>query len=592
MATSPTPPSTIRWPVEVTRPGEHFTQVYRGEAVRICCILAEYAKPMDLAGATADFYWQPIPSEDPTAWYEAPAGAATVSGDTVSILFDAATMDSGAVAYRCFFRLTTAGGATYRANGTLGMLPSPGALPNEIPFPPRIIDFALVEVRNPPWPAPSSAEPQMDGTAAAGESADYARGDHRHPTDTSRAPASHTHAQGDVTGLTAALAGKASTADATLNARGLGAWTVRETYNNKPIILVWSSSGWTPYGDESAIGSAKGDAESTVLDWAGEVDAAIDIHATRTANTSGYSGWSVDPPFIYDTLGEEYIPASVPAWGECQDPVSGEYVDGWGFAQMYSGITVLISTDRNATSLSYDDMGTTFNCVRTQYPGYTLGTQSDKPLASPSDIPDVVDPATATASGKVADALATKQALAEKLDKSGGTMTGNIVMSGSTRIGFGSDAKGIMQSDGELEVHDFQSENGSKLIPDGSNFLTQNRHNLLPYASPTVASGAFALDPATAVYRMDADLSGTAATIPTPDVTNIPTGQQYFCFEMEVFVDGTATSLAGPLGWTWLDGGELPTSASGFSGKTLYIACRLDCGAADPLVLANVWRVA
>jgi len=36
--------------------------------------------------------------------------------------------------------------------------------------------------------SPSSATPLMDGTAAVGTSNAYARGDHRHPTDTSRAP--------------------------------------------------------------------------------------------------------------------------------------------------------------------------------------------------------------------------------------------------------------------------------------------------------------------------------------------------------------------------------------------------------------------
>ena len=33
---------------------------------------------------------------------------------------------------------------------------------------------------------PSSSTPAMDGTASAGSSTDYARGDHVHPTDTSR----------------------------------------------------------------------------------------------------------------------------------------------------------------------------------------------------------------------------------------------------------------------------------------------------------------------------------------------------------------------------------------------------------------------
>ena len=44
-----------------------------------------------------------------------------------------------------------------------------------------------------PGVSPSSATPAMDGTAAAGSSADYARGDHVHPTDTSRAASSHAH---------------------------------------------------------------------------------------------------------------------------------------------------------------------------------------------------------------------------------------------------------------------------------------------------------------------------------------------------------------------------------------------------------------
>lgn len=55
---------------------------------------------------------------------------------------------------------------------------------------------------------PSSTTPAMDGTAAVGTSTDYARADHVHPTDTSRAAASHTHAIADVTGLQTALDGK------------------------------------------------------------------------------------------------------------------------------------------------------------------------------------------------------------------------------------------------------------------------------------------------------------------------------------------------------------------------------------------------
>ena len=67
-------------------------------------------------------------------------------------------------------------------------------------------------------PAPSTATPAMDGTGAAGTSEEYARGDHVHPTDTSRMAASATGADiavsgSDATKIDAALAGKASKAD-------------------------------------------------------------------------------------------------------------------------------------------------------------------------------------------------------------------------------------------------------------------------------------------------------------------------------------------------------------------------------------------
>lgn len=57
---------------------------------------------------------------------------------------------------------------------------------------------------------PATDAPIVDGTAAVGTSAKYAREDHVHPTDTSRAAASHTHAIGDVTSLQTALDGKAA----------------------------------------------------------------------------------------------------------------------------------------------------------------------------------------------------------------------------------------------------------------------------------------------------------------------------------------------------------------------------------------------
>ncbi len=47
-------------------------------------------------------------------------------------------------------------------------------------------------------PAPSAIVPLVDGTAAVGSSTAYARANHVHPTDTSRAATSHTHAGTDI----------------------------------------------------------------------------------------------------------------------------------------------------------------------------------------------------------------------------------------------------------------------------------------------------------------------------------------------------------------------------------------------------------
>jgi hypothetical protein len=69
-------------------------------------------------------------------------------------------------------------GATYTpsvsSDGTLSWTNN-GGLPNPSP----------VNIKGPPGEpqTPSDAEPLMDGTASAGISTDYARGDHRHPSD-------------------------------------------------------------------------------------------------------------------------------------------------------------------------------------------------------------------------------------------------------------------------------------------------------------------------------------------------------------------------------------------------------------------------
>ncbi len=56
------------------------------------------------------------------------------------------------------------------------------------------------------FPEPATATPLMDGTAAVGTSTKYARQDHVHPTDTSRAPATHEHSASEITSGTLGVA--------------------------------------------------------------------------------------------------------------------------------------------------------------------------------------------------------------------------------------------------------------------------------------------------------------------------------------------------------------------------------------------------
>lgn len=110
--------------------------------------------------------------------------------------------------------------------------------------------------------------------------------------------------------------------------------------------------------------------------------------------------------------------------------------------------------------------------------------------------------------------------------------------------------------------------------------------NLLPRAD--VTSTTVTLAPQTAVYRAALNADGS---FPTVDATAIPTAAAYYCFELELTVPSPVPStITGPTGWDWLDGGEPPDPSVLSGGETIFVACRMDC--ATRAVTANVWRVA
>ena len=97
---------------------------------------------------------------------------------------------------------------------------------------------------------PATDAPIVDGTAAVGTSVKYAREDHVHPIDTSRAAASHTHAIADVTSLQPALDGKAASSH-THEASDVASGTL-----DVARIPTGTTSGTVALGDHTHSGYA------------------------------------------------------------------------------------------------------------------------------------------------------------------------------------------------------------------------------------------------------------------------------------------------------------------------------------------------
>jgi hypothetical protein len=148
---------------------------------------------------------------------------------------------------------------------------------------------------------PSSTAPLADGTASAGSSDDYARGDHRHPTDTSRASASDLSAHtgnGDIhvtASDKAAWNGKADESDLTAHTGNTSihvstsdrtAWNAKANatdltdHVNDTTVHITSAerTSWNGKADESALTAHTGSSSIHVTTsdkarWNGKADA-------------------------------------------------------------------------------------------------------------------------------------------------------------------------------------------------------------------------------------------------------------------------------------------------------------------------------
>ena len=158
---TPTLPAAVplRWTVETSRVQPAVFEAYQGETLTFEAALQSHGKPL-AAPVNYSFFWQtngmgstyweaPAQSGSGVSPLERGSGVSPLVGET-NVLFATwlPAYDVGARVYNCFIGSPS---NIYHAAFQLRLRPSPGALPNALPLPTPVIDFARVHVLNPPW---------------------------------------------------------------------------------------------------------------------------------------------------------------------------------------------------------------------------------------------------------------------------------------------------------------------------------------------------------------------------------------------------------------------------------------------------------
>ena len=133
-----------RWDVELAAqtPQVFTLQRPRGETYELEAVLKNHGKPFEPAITNACIYWQTNGMAN--LYWSAPA---SVSNNVLRATW-LPSMDPGATTVRGYIGDP---GHIYAAAFQFRFIASPGATPNELPLPQKVIDFAKVTVLNPPW---------------------------------------------------------------------------------------------------------------------------------------------------------------------------------------------------------------------------------------------------------------------------------------------------------------------------------------------------------------------------------------------------------------------------------------------------------
>lgn len=134
----------LRWTVDTSRFAPAAFDAVRGETLELEATFNSYGKPLSRGfQGPVKLYVQTNGMAD--AWWEYPA---TATSNRIAATFSP-SMDPGAGVLVGFLGST---GTSYRAAFTLRFRHGPGAVPNAIEQPPKVLDLSRTVVINPPWP--------------------------------------------------------------------------------------------------------------------------------------------------------------------------------------------------------------------------------------------------------------------------------------------------------------------------------------------------------------------------------------------------------------------------------------------------------
>lgn len=130
------------WSCDTLRPASEPIALYQGETLSLAPVFRAAGTNIDTTGWSFSLCYQTNGMSN--AWW-------TVPGTTF-----APSNDVGAAAYVFFVRAVSADSSvSYRANGLIRMLKSPGFVPNALSLPVTALDFAGISITNAPWLLPS-----------------------------------------------------------------------------------------------------------------------------------------------------------------------------------------------------------------------------------------------------------------------------------------------------------------------------------------------------------------------------------------------------------------------------------------------------